>query len=158
MKSLFSWLLHRTVVLIDSPSTADGVFEMGITKHRCNARLCEDSGSFLYVDAMVTSRPDSHTLAAITMVNNRELSSSVSCPSPGILEELRCPAPIQCHEFAIRLACKLLLVLLDKLSRIRKSQRTHSHHNTAYTNIWTQPFPNPCAFPEDTEDSVKCRW
>ena len=85
-----------------------------------NARLCEDSGSFLYVDLMVTSPPDSHTLTAITMVNDRGLSSSVSCPSPSILEELHCAAPIQCHELAIRLACKLLLVLLNSLSRTRK--------------------------------------
>ncbi len=73
------------------------------------------------------------------------------------LKKSRRATPIHCHELAIRLACRLLLVLLKKLSRIENLQRTHSHHNTAYTDIWTQPFTNPCAFPEDTEDSVKFR-
>lgn len=159
MKSCCSRLLHRTVVLQQTHQAPQTVSLKWVSQSTApNARLCEDSGPFLYVDRMVTSPPDSHYLAAITMVNDRGLSSSVSCPSPSILEELRCAAPIQCHELAIRLAYKLPLVLLDKLSRISKFQSTHSHHNTAYTNIWTQSFPNPCAFPENTEDSVQRRW
>lgn len=76
---------------------------------------------------------------------------------PLVFFEVSVSHPILCHELAIRLAWKLLLAPFKKLGRNRILQRTHSHHNTAYTNIWTQPFPNPCALPEDTEDSVKSR-
>ena len=72
---------------IDLPSTADRVFEMGITQRRGSARSCEDRGIPLHVDLMVTGPPKACNLATMTMIHNLGLASSVCRPFSSIFEE-----------------------------------------------------------------------
>ena len=82
----FSSLILEGCPAIDSPSTADRVFEMGITKRRGSARSREDRVILLHVDLMVTSPPEARTLGTITMTHNLGLASIVCCPSSRIFE------------------------------------------------------------------------
>lgn len=33
--------------------------------------------------------------------------------------------------------------------------KTNRHEDAGHTDVWTQPFPYPCALPEDTHDSIR---